>query len=207
MGKDTKNRESGSAGSGSGEPVEGIILVDLALRSVAIDNGGRTILRELGQTDAAECPLPGLPPQIERPLRAGPPSELHATTLRISSDDAHYTCEVFLMQPQNAMLGEPLLAIYVKKERLVSEAVRRAARSYRLTEREEETLLGIASGLTSRQIAGKMKISPNTVNAFLRLIMVKMGVTTRAGVVGKLINGTGAGHEPAAPPLAKAQRS
>jgi DNA-binding CsgD family transcriptional regulator len=43
-------------------------------------------------------------------------------------------------------------------------------------------------GLTSKGLARKMSISPNTVNAFLRLIMVKMGVTSRAGVMGKLLD-------------------
>ncbi len=32
-----------------------------------------------------------------------------------------------------------------------------------------------------------MSISPNTVKAFLRLIMFKMGVTSRSGVVGKIL--------------------
>jgi DNA-binding CsgD family transcriptional regulator len=33
-----------------------------------------------------------------------------------------------------------------------------------------------------------MAISPNTVKAFLRLIMIKMGVTTRAGIVAKILD-------------------
>lgn len=183
------SKDSRAATSVLGGPVEGIILIDLEFRSVAVDNGGRRILGELRDPNAAECPLPGLPPQIEKPLRELPPSELNAAMLRISAEDSHYTCEVFFMQPQNGVLTEPLLALYLKKERSVGEAVVRAARFYRLTERETETLSGIAGGLTSREIAAKMNISPNTVNAFLRLIMVKMGVTTRAGVVGKLVNG------------------
>jgi len=32
-----------------------------------------------------------------------------------------------------------------------------------------------------------MSISPNTVKAFLRLVMFKMGVTSRCGVVGKIL--------------------
>jgi DNA-binding CsgD family transcriptional regulator len=43
-------------------------------------------------------------------------------------------------------------------------------------------------GLTSKEVATRMNISPNTVTAFLRLIMVKMGVTTRSGIVGKLFD-------------------
>ncbi len=38
----------------------------------------------------------------------------------------------------------------------------------------------------SKEIAERLKISPNTVKAFVRLVMVKMGVTTRSAVVGKL---------------------
>lgn len=205
MRRSSKTQESGHAGTAATEPLEGIILVDLAFHPVAVNDDGRSILNELGEAKEAEGCLPGLPSQLEKALHAVAPGDLSTTTVRISSDDSHYTCEVFVMQPQNPALLEPLLAIYVRKERSMTEAVRHAARSYRLTEREQEALLGIASGLTSRQIAEKMRISPNTVNAFMRLIMVKMGVTTRAGVVGKLINGKRARSEPLPPLTAKAQ--
>ena len=32
-----------------------------------------------------------------------------------------------------------------------------------------------------------MHISPNTVKAFLRLVMVKMDVSTRSGIIGKIV--------------------
>jgi DNA-binding CsgD family transcriptional regulator len=54
-----------------------------------------------------------------------------------------------------------------------------------------EALIGVAMGLTSKELATRMNISPNTVKAFLRLIMIKMGVTTRAGIVGKLFDQNG----------------
>jgi DNA-binding CsgD family transcriptional regulator len=54
------------------------------------------------------------------------------------------------------------------------------------TPREKETVELLMQGLTSKEIAERLKISPNTVKAFVRLVMVKMGVTTRSAVVGKL---------------------
>jgi DNA-binding CsgD family transcriptional regulator len=45
----------------------------------------------------------------------------------------------------------------------------------------------LLQGLTSKEIAQRMGISPNTVKAFLRLVMVKMGVSTRSGIVGKIV--------------------
>jgi DNA-binding CsgD family transcriptional regulator len=55
-----------------------------------------------------------------------------------------------------------------------------------LTPREEETVKLLFEGLTSKEIADRMRISPNTVKAFLRLVMVKMGVSTRSGIIGKI---------------------
>jgi DNA-binding CsgD family transcriptional regulator len=55
-----------------------------------------------------------------------------------------------------------------------------------LTQREQETVKLLFEGLTSKEIADRMGISPNTVKAFLRLVMVKMGVSTRSGIVGKI---------------------
>jgi len=57
---------------------------------------------------------------------------------------------------------------------------------YNLTAREREMTGHLLHGLTSKEIAQQMNISPNTVKAFMRLVMTKMGVTTRAGIVGRL---------------------
>ena len=56
-----------------------------------------------------------------------------------------------------------------------------------LTAREQETVKYLLEGLTSKEIAQRMKISPNTVKAFLRLVMVKMNVSTRSGVIGRIV--------------------
>jgi len=61
------------------------------------------------------------------------------------------------------------------------------AREFRLTDREEETVSHLTLGLTSKEIAVRMKVSPNTVKAFLRSIMNKMAVSTRSGILSKLI--------------------
>jgi len=57
---------------------------------------------------------------------------------------------------------------------------------FALTQRECETVEYLVQGLTSKEIAARMQISPNTVKAFLRLVMVKMKVSTRSGIAGKI---------------------
>ena len=49
----------------------------------------------------------------------------------------------------------------------------------RLTEREEQVIDGIAIGLTDREIAGRLGISPFTVKTHVRLILAKLGAVNR----------------------------
>ena len=42
-------------------------------------------------------------------------------------------------------------------------------------------------GLPSKVIADRMNTSPNTVKAFLQMIMIKTGVSSRSAMVSKII--------------------
>ena len=79
--------------------------------------------------------------------------------------------------------------VVVLLERQSNEAVTIAEISGRfgLTAREQETVQFLLEGLTSKEIAQRMKISPNTVKAFVHLVMVKMNVSTRSGIIGRIV--------------------
>jgi len=85
--------------------------------------------------------------------------------------------------------AEPNGLLIVMLERRSTEAVRITEMSERfgLTAREQETVQYLLEGFTSKEIAQRMKISPNTVKAFLRLVMVKMNVSTRSGIIGRFV--------------------
>jgi DNA-binding CsgD family transcriptional regulator len=57
---------------------------------------------------------------------------------------------------------------------------------FNLTQRDQEVLLHLLQG-RNKEIANRMNINPNTVRAFLRLIMIKTGVSSRSAIVGKII--------------------
>src|SRR5439155_16165554 len=98
-------------------------------------------------------------------------------------------CRPFSLNSDSNMTGaRPTLAVILERSsRKALDAGQLAAR-FHLTPREHETLQCLVEGLTNKEIAQRMSISPNTVKAFLKLIMMKMGVSTRAGVIGKAIN-------------------
>jgi DNA-binding CsgD family transcriptional regulator len=74
-------------------------------------------------------------------------------------------------------------------ERRSNEAVKlnEVSERFGLTVRELETVQYLLQGFTSKEIAQRMEISPNTVKAFLRLVMVKMNVSTRSGIIGRIV--------------------
>src|SRR5436853_1546079 len=59
---------------------------------------------------------------------------------------------------------------------------------YHLSRREGETVRFLIEGLTNKEIAARMGISPDTVKVFLRLAVMEMGVSSRRGIMSKLIH-------------------
>jgi len=59
---------------------------------------------------------------------------------------------------------------------------------YHLTQREGETVRFLIEGLTNKEIAARMGISPDTVKVFLQLAMKKMEVSSRSEIMSKFIH-------------------
>jgi two-component system, NarL family, response regulator LiaR len=81
-----------------------------------------------------------------------------------------------------AKLGKPTLA-WEATQALIKAAATPTPPEHDLTERERETLVLIAEGLTNRQIAGRLEISPFTVNAHVSNILSKLGAASRTEAV------------------------
>jgi DNA-binding CsgD family transcriptional regulator len=97
-----------------------------------------------------------------------------------------YVCRSFRVGCDPRYTIQPATAIILERNATGTVVMGEAAKQFELTEREQETVQMLLQGLTSKEIAVRMGISPNTVKAFLRLVMVKMGVSTRSGIVGRI---------------------
>jgi DNA-binding NarL/FixJ family response regulator len=86
-----------------------------------------------------------------------------------------------------ASSAQATTAILLERAQRRSFDSSQAAARFNLSQRERETVELLVHGYTSKEIASRMQISPDTVKTFVRLIMVKMGVSTRSGLVGKIL--------------------
>ena len=97
-----------------------------------------------------------------------------------------YICKSFQVDCNGNAL-QPAFAVMLERDAASSfSALTEISEEFDLTQRERETVEFLMQGLTSKEIATRMSISPNTVKAFLRLVMVKMKVSTRSGIAGKI---------------------
>lgn len=105
---------------------------------------------------------------------------------RIKSGRRHYTYRLFSVSPLSDNLQRPAMALLIERNTVLTGLLA-MAEEFKLTQREYEAVQHLALGLTSKEISVRMGISPSTVKAFLRLVMIKTGVTTRSGIIGKLL--------------------
>jgi|ERR1700730_13606748 DNA-binding CsgD family transcriptional regulator len=126
-------------------------------------------------------------------------AKIHSTLLnRPGSGDApfvtefrsgrrRYFCRAFVLDSQAKEPGQPSIAVLLERGPSGLVPLRRVIGQFNLTQREREVLEYLLQGMSSREIANRMELSPNTVKTFLRLIMIKMGVTSRSAIVSKII--------------------
>src|ERR1035437_1098821 len=113
-----------------------------------------------------------------------------------TSGKRRYICKSFQFACNGHDSPQPAFAVLLERDTAnIHSALADISAQFGLTQREGETVEFLLQGLTSKEIGTRMNISANTVKAFLRLVMVKMKVSTRSGIAGK-IAGSRAGCSP-----------
>jgi DNA-binding CsgD family transcriptional regulator len=118
--------------------------------------------------------------QVHHSPRAG------TSSTDFKSGRRRYVSKFFVLVPGAEKSGHASAGILLERAAPRVMDVSAVSRQFGLTRREEQTVELLTLGLTSKEIASRMNISPNTVKAFFRMVMTKMAVSTRSGIVGKI---------------------
>ncbi len=164
----------------------GLILLDPSLKAIAYNREAEVILTyPVGAGPGAAPDLP-IPEAILEQIKSHGSDSAPVLTY-FHAGRREYVSWACALESHGGSLPERFMALMLIRNSSTVEMVNRVSAQYKLTDRERETLEAISLGLTSKEAAERMNISPNTVRAYLRLIMVKMGVGTRAGVLAKIL--------------------
>jgi len=167
---------------------QGILLTDLSVSVAAFDNCAASILAAI-QTENGRGPeLAPLPAELVSVLINRPAAELDNRRITFRTASGECICRVSVLHPYNSRVGQPMLALHLYQSTDLNDEIEEFAAEHELTPRERQTLLGIANGLTCKEIAGELDLSPNTVKSFLRLLMVKIGVARRGEIISKVLD-------------------
>ncbi len=98
-----------------------------------------------------------------------------------------YFCRAFRIDSQARNPARPRIAVLLERGPSGLVPLSQVSQQFNLTRRERQALEYLLQSLSSKEIANRMNVSPNTVKAFLRLIMTKMGVSSRSEVMRKII--------------------
>ena len=105
----------------------------------------------------------------------------------IQSGRRSYVCSLFSVKTSLSRKGLRSATAILLERNSKSLELQQVSDSFSFTQRERQVVQLLTQGLTTKEIAERLKISPNTVKTFLRLVMAKTEVTTRTGVIGKLL--------------------
>jgi len=169
---------------------EGFLLLDCQMKPIYFNRAAADILsypRKLESQKKREVEE-FFESKVRSMLVSSQPSREPGIVTRFRSGRRLYMCRAFKVNFEPSRDSQQLLAVVIERGHGSAIPLLLASEKFRLTTREQEVLHFLANaGLTTKEIAMRMEISPNTVKAFLRLIMVKMGVSTRSGIVGKVL--------------------
>jgi DNA-binding CsgD family transcriptional regulator len=186
--KSSQKDASGSAGKWRAIPQPGFILADASLRILGTNPEAMQIVCYPGKPDGVRRIDRFLPQDLKTKLFDPEHARRMWFTGEAKSGRRHYSCRVFVLNRSGTKQQRRMFAVLLERNRPAAALLlSNVLEQFNLTPRERQVVELLSRGFTSKEIAARMNISANTVKAFLRLIMVKMGVSTRSGVVGKAV--------------------
>ena len=180
-------RPSGPVGGFPPKTAAGFLLMDSALRPVSFNAAAVEILSypdKLANLTHSDVLLAAKIRSnlVSRQARG----ELPFVT-EFQSGRRRYYCRAFSVDSCAKDPSYPSIAVLLERGPCGVAPLTGVSQQFNLTQREQEVLKHLLQGLTGKAIANRMNISPNTVKAFLRMIMIKMGVSSRSEMVIKII--------------------
>lgn len=168
-------------------PALGFLVADATLKGLSANQEAMKILTYSAKPRPLQSLFKAFDGKIRRKLLPAQNSPLSPNTappvIQFKSGRRVYFCRAFRLDAN----GNAMVLIVLERGISESLALSQVSQQFHLTQREQAAVTFLLRGLTNKQIATRMAVSPNTIKAFLRMIMAKMGVSTRGRIVAKVL--------------------
>jgi len=165
----------------------GFVLMDSSLNPISFNAEVIQILSYPNKQEKLRPTEVFLGEKIRSTLLSGRPVGDVPFVTKFRSGKRDYFCRAFLVSAHNEDAAHPSFAVLLERGPSGLVPLAEICEQFKFTQREMETLEYLFQGLNSKAIASRMNISPNTVKAFMRIIMIKTGVSSRSAVIGKVM--------------------
>lgn len=162
----------------------GLVLATLALEPIYLNAAALAILAYPPHSSVS---MPDVRASLCRVLRADVCES--PVTAPFVSGRRQYLCRTMVLDSRMIGAESRLVALLLERQPREPLRLTEMSRRFRLSPREAETIGHLVHGLTTKEVAQQMRVSPNTVKQFVRIAMSKIGVTTRSGLVGRMLGG------------------
>lgn len=188
---DKKSGNGHVSSNGHGESLAaGFLLLDVSLRPIYVSEEALAILAYPGVAPKNGSFGTFLQSRIRSLLLSqGNRNGFSASKFlkEVASGKRCYQLRAFTMRSNPGIERGPAIALLLERSQQAAVNLENVARKFRLTQRERETVEFLNQDLSTKQIASRMNISPNTAKAFLRSVMIKVGAENRTGIMGKIL--------------------
>jgi len=174
-----------NAGINSSATTDGFILLDASMKPIYVNRVAMEILCYPQRPEAQKRLDAFLSAKIAMTLFSTRASQTPALVGEFLSGRRRYQCRAYRLDGNGNGKTQGSVAVLLERVQAGGFSLGLVSEKFRLTSREQEVLRHLLLGRTTKEIATGMEISPHTVKAFLRMIMVKMGVSTRSAILGK----------------------
>lgn len=165
----------------------GLILLDGAQKPIYFNSEAVRVLTFPRSTERVKNLRKLLSAEIRAILLHATGPGCLARPVEFLSGRRRYLCRAFSLAHNTQNPSRSITGLLIERTCPKSADVAKLAEQFHLTPREQETVSLLKDGLTSKEIASRLEVSPNTVKTFFRFIMTKMAVSTRSGIIGKLV--------------------
>jgi len=167
--------------------VAGFLLMDTSLNPISVNAEAVQILSYPDNLANPRRPGVFLAGRIRSLLINQQSSSESPFVTEFRSGRRRYFCRAFLVGSNTKEPSQPSVAVLLERGPSEVISLSQVSEQFNLTRREREALGHLLQGLGSKEIANRMNISPNTVKAYLRLIMIKAGVSSRTAISWKVM--------------------